>query len=276
MPIANATNETVTQTAQAVTNSANPILSFILSPTGLIIIGVVIVLYLFYKSKKAPDVFKGVELEKVLRDRFEGQLKIIDETNIRFGTLRRGESTIGRIKRHGIITFENASPVMPWEKRKKKTPDIKPDTTPDMDMKEFTKLHIFEIATGRGIMSAIQEILRMNLLILVIPDPFVRRFSNEFFNNPVDYFSIPQDIDVVSFGEVFFYGFDCFKYIKGQAWLYGREKELEELINLPKRTVYLDTHHAKHTEELEKIYALDEKRRKGYLDSMIPGGRKND
>lgn len=264
-------NDTTAQVIEQNPNMFQSVINFILSPWGIILIVVIVILYLFYSKKKAPDIFKGVELTKVLKDRFEGQLKIIDERDTRFGTLRRGEVTIGRIKRHGIVSFDTQSPAMPWESKPKKKKDMPKE--PQKELETLTKLEIFEIATGQGFFSYIQELLRMNLKIVLIPSDFVKRFSNEFYNNHVDYFNIPSDIDVIAFGEIFFYGFDSYKYIKGQAWLYGREKELEELINYPKRVVFLDSRHAKHTEELEKIYALDEKRRKNYFDSMLPGGK---
>ena len=233
----------------------------------MLIAGIFIIYFLFFKDRKTADIFRGVELNRVLKDRLDGTIKIINETEVKFGTLRRGRTTIGRIKRHGIVLFENDKPLLPWEYKKKKDKDGKEKPTT-----KFKKLHIFEIATGQGMIAFIKELLHMDFETLLIPDHLVKGYSVEAGDKIITYYSLKQDIDIVSFGSVYLYGLDSFDYIKGQAWLYGREKELEELINYPKRAVFLDTKHAKHTEELEKIYALDEKRRKGYMDSMLPGG----
>lgn len=228
--------------------------TFIFSPLGIIIISAVFLTWFYLRRKKAPDLFKPVELSIILKDRLTGTLKIIEESNKNFGTIRSGDITIGKIKKHGVVKFE-----IPIKQKKKGEKDINIET-----------LHLFEARTTTGILTFIMDILRINLTILIIPEQFVKRYSLEHGEDHIDYFNITEHLDIVSFGQIYFYGWSALEYIKGHAWLKGREDELEELINYPKRVVYLDTRHTKHMEEIDKIYALDKSRRDSYLGSLMP------
>lgn len=232
--------------------------NFIFSPMGIIILSGVFLAWFYLRRKKTPDLFKPVELSTILKDRLSGTLKIIEENNTNFGTIRAGDITIGKIKKHGIVKFE-----IPIKHKKKEDSDLIIET-----------LHLFEVRTTTGLLTFIMDLLRIDLTILIIPDPFIKRYSLEEGEDHIDYFNIIEHLDIVSFGGIYFYGWSALKYIKGHAWLKGREDELEELINYPKKVVYLDTQHTKHMEEVDKIYALDKSRRDSYLGSLMPDQKK--
>ncbi len=234
--------------------------NFIFSPMGMITIGLVIVLYFLWKRKKLPDSFKPEEISKILKDRLNGTMEIIKETGIDYGTLRSGDKTIGKIKKHGVVKFEHPSKI----KIKNK----------DTETLVIDELHLFEVRTGTGLFDMLFELLRLNIVLLIIPGPFVKRVSLEDGDNKTDFFNLTEQLDIISFGKIYFYGSASLLYLKGHAWLKGREDELEELVNYPKRAVYLDTRHTKHMEDLDKLYALDKARRESYMGSLMPGDKK--
>lgn len=228
---------------------------FVFSPTGMILIGGVILFYYFYQRKKLPDAFEQKALSDILKERLSGTLDIICDKESTFGTLRRGDQTLGKIKKYGYVKFETPQKL----KTKKDDSDVIID-----------KLHLFEIQKTKGMFDFFLGLLRLNIVLMIVPSPFVKRYSLEYEKDHVDFFSLIEGIDLISFGKIYFYGWSAFTYIKGHAWLKGREDELEELINYPKRVVYLDTRHTKHMEDLDKLYALDSARRDSFMGSLMP------
>jgi len=281
-------NETLTTTIEVVTKPPSPpinqgpinqVIEFIFTPQGIFLVVILGILFyfLFIRKKKKDDAFNSLTLPVILRDRIgDGILKIIQEKDKQFGTLRRGDITIGRIKRYGSLICDLKKPPNPWEQKprhkttKKETGDIKDKRKPG---DRIVRLNIFEVSTHRGLFGLVKEFLGIGFILIIIPDPIVKRISFEQNHKIIDYFNVTQDLDITSFGNVYFYGSDSFDYLKGQAWLKGREDELEELVNYSKRVVFLETHHARHVEEMDELYAMDEKKRKGWLSSMLPGGK---
>jgi len=83
------------------------------------------------------------------------------------------------------------------------------------------------------------------------------------------YWNIDVKTPVYYFGNIYLYGYYPLQYVtKDLAWTYGREKELEELVNYAKKIVFMEGQHAKGIDTLEEIQELEAKKYKDKLGSF--------
>jgi len=218
----------------------------------LLIIAPIVAIFLYWKfgrggSKK--DVFTPDKLSDILRDRIRNNLKLITDNRC-YGTLRRGYVSLGYINRHGLIEIDTGT----------KTDKM--------------VLHIFEITEGLSIINKIMAKFGMGLTYVIVPGSIVWTSTLEGAKLR-DYYTIPENLELTSFGTVYIFGDKTYEWLRGQAWLKEREDELTELVNFAKRIVYLEASHSKGTETLEMLDNIKRAGYKQYITNMTTPNKKS-
>ena len=110
---------------------------------------------------------------------------------------------------------------------------------------------------------SVMEAMGIGVKFAFVPAEHISRFTLEevgFFKRNIDYLNINPDAQVFNVAQVFVYGHVAFELVKDISWSYARKSELEELVNYPKRVVYLDTEHTKRTESYEEMDRIERKK----------------
>jgi len=226
---------------------ANPLIVFGI----LLIVAFILIFYMLFKNRERIKAFKPIPLEAILRKQFDDLVKMV-KVEGNFSHLRKGEVTIGRIVTVGLIKF--------FSKGNKGKEDI------------TKRLLILKISFNPNIpiISNILDSLGVNTRYAVIPYDVIKLNSYENRWGIKTYINIPNDLEVYSFADIYIYGYEVYKFVNSVSWLYARRSELEELVNYPKRIVFLEAMHTKKVDELEQIYSLEEKKFKSKMGSLAP------
>jgi len=227
------------------------------SSNPLILIGIllalsfILIFYFFFKTGKRPQVFKPIPLELIVKKQLDDIIKLV-KVNGNFSYLRKSDVTIGRILDVGLIKFYP-----------------KNDKTKENKGK---RLMIIKLSFNPNIplIKDILDTLELNVRYAIIPYSIVKITSYNWKWKTKIYINIPENIEVYSFANIYIYGYDVYKFIDSISWLYARRSELEELVNYPKKIVFLETMHSKKINELEEIYKLEEKKFKSKMGSLAP------
>lgn len=252
----------------------DPISFFLTNPLGMIIVALILfaVIVWFLQKRSKEKWFKPVPISTILKEQTADLIKV---TQIRgyWGYLRSGDMSLGKILKVGKLNYIMENPLYKKPTKKKKKADekiqieeiINDETKQKHIEKEFYIVKIsfnpqsFFIAPFVWILEA----FNIGVKYAFIPSEYIKRNTIEgvgFFKQNIDYININPSVPVLSMANVFVYGYWSFKLAREIGFFYEREKELEELVNLPKRIVYLDSTHAKKTESYEEMDKIEAKR----------------
>lgn len=243
---------------------------FLTNPVGMLIIALIlfaVIVWLIQKKSKEKW-FKPVPLSTILKDQTANLMKI---TQIRgyWGYVRRGDISLGKILKIGQLNYVTKNP----EYKKSKTKKEKEEAPEKYIEKEF---YIIKISFNpQSIIISpfvwILEAFGMGVKFALVPSEYVKRNTIEgvgIFKKNIDYLNIDKSVPVLSMANMFIYGYWSFELAKEISLFYQREKELEELVNYPKRIVYLDSVHAKKTESYEEMDRIESKKFDRKIKSM--------
>lgn len=249
------------------------------NPISIIIFALIlftIIVWILNKKQKEKW-FKPVPLSSILKEQNAQLLKI---TMIKgfWGYLRSGDMSLGKIMKVGKLNYIVKNPNYVKPKSKKDVEKTLKDNSKQKHLEQ--ELYIIKISFNPQNFLlypfvTILELMGINVRYAIVPTSYVKRMTIEevgFLKQNIDYLNINPKVQVFSVANVFVYGRWAFELVKEISWLYAREKELEELINYPKRVVYLDSTHAKKTDTFEEMDRLERERYSSKIKSLT-GGR---
>lgn len=244
------------------------IINFIFSPLGLIIaiiIGMVFVALFFVKKFQGVfKEFKGVPLDSILRQQYNSIIKVTKLSG-KWGSLRREDKIIAKVLSVGMVNFTAPNPEYIKPKRKKGLPEEK-QITEEAGIKSSHKfiekeMYIFKLSFNPDVFLVRQF---MDFLIApkfaIVESNNVSRVDIDRNNKIKTYFNINPKTSVFSFANIYLYGYYPLQMTQELAWIYGREKEKEELVNYPKKVVFLETAHSKRIDTLAEIQELEKEK----------------
>lgn len=257
--------EYANQTTSVVNSGA--INSFISNPISMFVIAIilfVVVVWLF--NKKGKDKwFKPVPLSTILKDQ---NAKLLKVTILRgyWGYLRHGDISLGKILKVGRLNYITENPEYKKPRSKEEREEVLNDPAKQKHIEK--QFYIIKVSFNpQGLIISpfvfILEAFGIGVKYAFVPEEITRRFTIEgvgMAKANMDYICISPEVQVINLANVYIYGYYAFKLFKDMALFYQREKELEELVNYPKRVVYLDSGHAKRTDLYEELDRIEKDR----------------
>jgi len=239
-----------------------------MSPFGLVVIFIVgiLVLAIFIMIKygsKFQKAFKGVPIEDIIASKCSTILNVTRDVGD-WGNITKAETTIGKILSVGHLTYMCRNPMSKREWAATYKKDKK-----DYPYSVESSLYLMKVSYNLRI-PVIRNILDLlgGVKYSVISKEDFKRIIIEKHGKAKTYFIINPEANVVSFANIYVYGFYALHFAQSLGWVYGREKELESLVNYPKRVVFLETTHAKKIDTFEELNKLEQKKYEKRLDSL--------
>lgn len=245
------------------------IIIFLMSPMGMFAIGLVamvfVIIIVWKKFGGSIDKqFKGVPIESILKDKCSTVLNISkDEGN--YANLHKGERMVAKILKVGHLSYMARNPL-----KQKDWLDIHKDKTKnDYPLSVEKTLFIVKLSFNINI-PIIRNILDIfgGIKYAVVERENLRHITIEKMGQAKTYLIINPEASVVSFAKVYVYGYYPLNFIQSLGWVYGRERELDTLVNYPKRVVFLETQHSKKIDTFEELNRIEQEKYRSKLKHL--------
>ena len=241
--------------------------NFLGNPLSVLILALIffVVVVWFFQKKGKEKWFKPVPIENIIKEQSANLLKVVMIRGY-WGYIRRGDISIGRILRVGKVNYIMENPNYKKPKKKKDKDDVVKDETKQKFIEK--EIYIIKISFNPQAIFimpfvVIMEFMGVGVKYAYVPAEHIDRFTLEgagILQKNIDYLNINPKAEVFNVANVFIYGRSAFELVKEISWTYARKSELEELVNYPKRVVYLDTEHTKRTESYEEMDRIERKK----------------
>jgi len=222
----------------------NQIISFILSPLGLTIIGFSILTLYLFKHRQTEEPLKRKDLYKETIKDLKSYLALIDNPIGRGKILTTGLYTIGYvIKMTKLYSKPNK--------------DKKGLNTKEMMDKDLILVKICR----NNIISKFLSIMNLGVKYLIIDDEYLTQTSTEIQIIP-NVQAKPYYHNVITYSKV------GRAIVEDTSFRASRQAELEELINFIPKQTYLEVQQSKQMEELSMIQKIAKEKRKEQIEEI--------
>lgn len=207
---------------------------FLENPLGWVTIGLVFILFYMYNKQKKPEKFKSIEIEKLTKKDFKETLKANGKKDGRL--LRKGFIKLGRIGRIAEIN----------EKHEKGN----------------QKFHLIKVYPFDPIKKILAVLFDFYTDMLYIKSENLRFHEHQVF--------LEDNVRLTPFAGVYTDSDIGISEVRNIGWKQFQKDTIEELANLPKRTVFLDMSAvSRKATLLEEATRLEREKWRTHIDELV-------
>ena len=198
---------------------------------------IIVIIFLFFQLNKSkqPEKFKGIELDEITKKDFTKTIRANGTGDNRI--LKKGFIKLGKLNKIGKITVKK-----------------------DKQNHTYYCLEVYPLS-GFGRLFA-------HLFGLFINRFYMSGENLKFFKDEVQ---IEETIRIVPFAGIFTDSEVGIEEVDTIAWKHLKKDTLEELANLPKRVVFLDTRASKTATLLEEASRLEKEKWRARTEDILSG-----